>query len=427
MRRNDFSPLRRRDFRLFLLSQVLAGAAASVQTIAASQLLLDRTQSGLTAGLSVLTAPLPGVLFSLLAGRFGDRRPPKGILLACDFARAALTLLFLCVQRARHVTAVLFVFGVLDVLYSPARGRMLTALCGKGEILNGSSLLTGGAGFVSLTAPAAAGAFVQAFGAKNGLLMSGGLYLLSALCLAAGGGKSEEPRPARERGALWEAVRLILRRRDLKDALAALTVFDFGTVCVNLAFYALAFDELGLTSGFWGLMLSVLYGMSLLAMAVLNRRPGAFRGRHIESGVRFLPLVALVWSVYSAATERPAILLCAGVEGFAAAMATTLLTTALLEEAGYEYAARVTGVRDALSSFAKAAGALLTYGLMRRVRPGFVFSSGSALLFAFSILFLVWRPLGERGGRRAKKSPAGGGEVTRCAPARQVPGSTRRK
>jgi hypothetical protein len=87
-------------------------------------------------------------------------------------------------------------------------------------------------------------------------------------------------------------------------------------------------------------------------------------------------------------------------------MSTTLLTTALLDEAGYAFAARVTGVRDVMSASVKASGAALAFWLLRRVRPGFVFSLGAAALFLFSALLGVWMASDAHLCHRETKNPA---------------------
>jgi len=407
MRQKGFGLLRRKPFRLFFISRILVTAAASAQTIAAARLLLDGTQSGLMAGMGVLIAPLPGVLFSLVAGRVGDSAPPRGLLVLYDALRAGLTLLFFFFRAPRQVTAVLLLMSVTDVFTSPASSRMLAA-AGHGAVLEANSLMAGATGFVSLVMPVLAGAIAGAFGADGAFAVSGALYALSALCLSASPA-APAPRPARPKqgaGGLKGAFRLILRRRGLLRAVLSLTALDFGTACVNLAFYAYAFDELGVSTAFWGLILSVLYGMNLVAMAILMRFKERFRARPDVKGALFLPAVAAVWSVYSISPSPAATVLCAAAEGLAASMCTALFSTVLLDKAGYEFAARVAGVRDVLSAAAKAAGAALTFALMRRVKAGFVFSMSAAVLFAFSALLGVWMALGPRAAEKKTKRPA---------------------
>jgi hypothetical protein len=353
-------------------------------------------------------APLPGVLFSLAAGCIGDSTQPRGLLILYDALRAVFTLLFLLCRGAWQVTAALLLMSVLDVLYSPARGRMLAAVSGQRGILEGNSLLTGGLGVVSLVMPALAGAFVQAFGTDSAFFVTCGFFSLSALCLYAVKGAAAPRLVRRERaaGGLMAGLRHILRRRRLVFAILSLTALDFGTVCVNLAFYAYAFDELRISTPFWGLILSVLYGMNLVAMAFLMRFRKFFRTGQIAKAALFLPVVAGVWSVYTVTSGAAGILLCAAAEGFAASVCTTLFGTVLLEEAGYDFAARVTGVRDVLSSAVKAAGAVMTYGLLRYVKAGFVFSLGASTLFVFAALLGVWMLRDLDAAGRKRQNPA---------------------
>jgi len=63
-------------------------------------------------------------------------------------------------------------------------------------------------------------------------------------------------------------------------------------------------------------------------------------------------------------------------------------------------------VRDVLSSAVKAAGAVMTYGLLRYVKAGFVFSLGASALFVFAALLGVWMLRDLDAAGRKRQNPA---------------------
>jgi MFS family permease len=170
-----------------------------------------------------------------------------------------------------------------------------------------------------------------------------------------------------------------------------LAALDFGAVAVNLAFYAYAFDELKVTTGYWGLMLSILYGMNLVSMAVLMRFKKYFQSRAVllKAAVCILA-VSAVWCFYSLTGNPALILLGAALEGLFTSLSTTLLTTALMQSAGERFTARVMSVRDLLSNALKLAGAGMTYVMLLYFKPPFVFSVSAVTLFTFGVALIAW-------------------------------------
>ena len=83
-----------RRFLLFFVSQSLVSCGAFIQVVAVGQRLVGITNSGLLTGLSMVCAPLPGVLLSLIAGGIGDRAKARNLLLLFDLLRGGLLLLY---------------------------------------------------------------------------------------------------------------------------------------------------------------------------------------------------------------------------------------------------------------------------------------------------------------------------------------------
>lgn len=372
-----------RRFLLFFVSQSLVSCGAFIQVVAVGQRLVGITNSGLLTGLSMVCAPLPGVLLSLIAGGLGDRVKARNLLLLFDLLRGGLLLLYPFCSSASALLPAMMLSGVLDVLYSPSRNKTLTALVGREELLRGNSLMNGGYGIVSLVMPALTGAAIGLVGNKTIFFACGAFYFLSALTLSGLDVRGGPPARTDSRfGDIVRGIRYAFSSAPIRRSILTLAVYDFGTVSVNIAFYAFAFDALKVTSTYWGLLLSVLYGMNVVAMLFLMRYRTVLTRFPFAAAELSLMLSALAWIFYALTQNQRAILAGAGVEGFGGALASTLLVTKMLESARQDYAARVTGVRDLCSYAAKLLGIAMTYGLMRLFDARVVFITAAAILLA---------------------------------------------
>ncbi|MEL4106350.1 MFS transporter [Oscillospiraceae bacterium WX1] len=390
-------------FPPFFLSQTAVASAACIQLIALSRLLVTQTNSGFYTGLGVVTAPIPGVIVSLLAGRIGDRFSSRLLLIFFDVLRGVFVLLFAFSKSAGATLFVMLAVSFLDVFYSPARSKLFRGLMTEGELLRGSALLTGGSGGVNLLVPMLTGLFVHTFGVTAAFVISGAFYWFSALLLL------KLPRQAppvsqkrvRPFGAMAEGIIICLRSPELRRVLALVAALDVGTVAVNIAFYAYAFDILCVTSRYWGLLLSVLYGMNLFAMLLLLRYKNYFDKNPLLKVTLFLPIIALVWCMYGLTGSLARILILAAAEGLFSSLAGTLLTTRLLSSVDKRYAARVTGARDLVSSASKLIGIGAATLLLVFFPPAAVFMSSAALLLAAAFLLLAWQA--DDGGAEASR------------------------
>ena len=183
-----------------------------------------------------------------------------------------------------------------------------------------------------------------------------------------------------------KGLRYCFGNAPVRRAVLTLAVVDFGTVSVNIAFYSFAFDTLKVTSAYWGLLLSVLYGMNIFAMLFLMRRQKKLTARPFVTAGLSLVLVASAWAFYATTRSLPAILIGAAAEGFGSALVSTLLVTTMLKASRQDWAARVTGARDLCSYAAKLLGIGFTYGLMRLTGVRTVFLAGAGVLLVCALI-----------------------------------------
>lgn len=383
-----------RNFLLFFFSQIFLSCGAFAQLIAVARLLVMHTNSGLATGFGMVCAPLPGVVLSLLAGSLGDKLPVNKLLVFFDIIKGILALTFLFCNCALSVIILMLVSSLFDVLYNPSKNKLLTLILTKDDLLNGNSILTGGYGAVSMLTPVLIGLLIDRYDIRLAFLTDCVLCFLSALLLSGIKIKYNVRQNDGKPGYLSEirrGFRYCLENDRLKYLILTLSVIDFGIISVNIAFYSLAFDSLKVTNSYWGMLLSLLYGMNLFAMLLLIRYKKGFK-RHPFSAVQILlPAISLVWFFYSTTSNQAYLLAGVAAEGLCLSLCNTLLLTGILETAKTSYAARVMGIRDLTSNAAKLAGIGTTYLLMMRFNQNIVFISSAAVILLLAVARMAGR------------------------------------
>jgi hypothetical protein len=171
----------------------------------------------------------------------------------------------------------------------------------------------------------------------------------------------------------------------LKRAILTLAVIDFGTVSVNIAFYSFAFDTLHVTSNYWGLLLSVLYGMNVLSMLLLLKQKKRFEINPMIITHLLIVAMTFVWVYYSMSYNQLYLLIGVAAEGLCSSLSNTLLVTSILETAKKEYTARVMSIRDLISNIFKVTGIGLTYVLMKCFKADFIFIMSASVVFTYAV------------------------------------------
>src|SRR5258708_39484367 len=87
-RPGPFAVLRRRNFSLLGVGQLVSPMGTALAELAASILVYRLTGSAAAVGLMLIAAAGPSVVLGLIAGVYVDRLDRKKILVACDITRA---------------------------------------------------------------------------------------------------------------------------------------------------------------------------------------------------------------------------------------------------------------------------------------------------------------------------------------------------
>ncbi|MEU4442996.1 MFS transporter [Actinosynnema sp. NPDC050801] len=139
-----FRALRGRNYRRWAFADLISVTGSWMQLIGLNWVVLDRTGSATSVGLSVLLGTLPSVLLGPWAGALADRLPVRRIILTCQALHAALAaLLALAVWQGAPITAVFaltFASGLVTVFDGPALGRFGGQVVSREDLGNAVAL-----------------------------------------------------------------------------------------------------------------------------------------------------------------------------------------------------------------------------------------------------------------------------------------------
>lgn len=395
--KNPFEILRNRQYAFFLLSQTALSFGDTFQLVATVILLMKLTNSGLTTGFCVICSSLPSLFFSLKAGSLGDRYASRKIMIGIDFLRGFCVLLFPLCKNKPEILLVLLAISFLNVVYVPSKNKLLVSLFQKDKLLEGNSMLTGLNGVANILGPLIAGSCIRACGTNLPFWCSAAAYFLSVLFLLGIRVKQEAGASPRQSGRdVAEGLRYCAGSPFLKSVLLITAVIEFSTISVNIAFYSFAFDVLGVSESTWGLILSILYGMSFFSMLLLLLFKKWFDKRSLRIVYGMLIVVSAVWQAYGRLHSVAPVFFLEMAEGLMTATANTLLLSRYLMHADYRFSSRAAGVRDIVISSARLFGVLYTTVILLRYPPSCIFILSSFILSVFSLCMLLRKPAAKK-------------------------------
>src|SRR4029079_18788926 len=168
-RRGTFSSLRVRNFRLFVVGQLLSNVGTWMQLIALPLLVLQMTNSGVALGLVTALGYLPIQLFGAWGGVVADRVDNRRLLLWTQIAFAALAFALWAVVASGVATVwmvylLTFATGLVTAVDMPTRQSFYLELVGRDELTNAMSLNTATFTGARIVGAALGGALVATIG-----------------------------------------------------------------------------------------------------------------------------------------------------------------------------------------------------------------------------------------------------------------------
>ncbi len=273
-----FPSLASRDYRRFLVAQVLSLTGNWMHITAESWLVLEMTHSPAFLGLVGALRFGPTLVFSLFAGLLADRFPKRNLLIGTRLMLFMLATLYGWLTLSGHlrpwmIAALALAMGSVSTLDWPTRQAFVIEMVGPKVLMNALALHSSIFNLARLGGPALAGALMTRLPIGMVFLLNALGYLLSAmLFLTLQAGATAPHRPDRREGMLkpiQEGVRYAWRSPFIRSILALLLVIGIFSFNFQVLVPVYARKELGLGPGGFGLLLSSLGGGALVGALVV--------------------------------------------------------------------------------------------------------------------------------------------------------------
>lgn len=303
-----FGSLRTRNFRLFMIGQLLSNTGGWMQRIAQDWLVLTLTGSATAVGITTALQFASTMLLGLYGGLIADRWPKRRILLvtqACAGVLAALLAALILTGSVRvwHVYAVAFALGTVFALDNPARQSFVNEMVGPGRLHNAISLNSSVFQLGALIGPAVSGLLINAAGVGWSFALNAASYAapITALLMMRTGELHVTARAARTEGRLRAGLRFAAEQRNVRLPILLVGVIGLFTINlpVTLAAYAKTVFDSG--AGGYGLLSSLVAVGSVVGALVSARR----RRMTLLSLIMLAGAVALLELLTAAAPSQP--------------------------------------------------------------------------------------------------------------------------
>jgi MFS family permease len=220
--RRTFRSLANRNYRIFIVGQVISLSGTWMQSVAQAWLVLRLTGSGTALGLVVALQFLPVLLFGPFGGVIADRFPKRRLLLATQTVAMtqALVLGLLVITGTVElwmVFAMAAVFGLVTAVDNPARQTFVLEMVGPANLTNAITLNSVVVNAARVVGPALAGVLIAVVGIGICFVLNAASYVAVILALLLMRTSDLNPAPTQERakGQLREGFAYVRRTPDL--------------------------------------------------------------------------------------------------------------------------------------------------------------------------------------------------------------------
>lgn len=320
-------------FRLLTVGQFTSNIGDYCYAIALPWLVLSGHGSAATLGVVLACYGIPRAVLTVPGGSLADRLSPRLVMLAADFARCALTVVF-AVLAAMHESSlaalapVAVLLGACSALFMPASMAMMPSLVDPAKLTSANSIFASFNQAGSILGPTIGGVLVATTGPATAFAVDAGSYLVSAVSLvlispgagataaaaAEGTEATAEPAATDDAAVLAEPVPdsiwgLLRQSRLLQVLLVVVLSANFAlSGTTEVALPALAHARFGADG----------YGAVLTCLAVAALAGALLVGKF---GDRFRPITLVVGSLLAAAVAIAAAPFLGGLPGVAAGLA----------------------------------------------------------------------------------------------------------
>lgn len=299
--RSTFSSLKRRNFRLYFIGQVISQTGGWMQTIAQSWLVLHLTGSAAALGAVSALQFAPALFLGPYAGVLADRFR-KRLLLYVTQTAAALLALVLGITVATGTVQVWMVFvmagllGAVNALDYPTRQSFLYELTGPRELESAVGLTSTAVNLARVAGPAIAGVLIASTGLAVCFVLNAVSFVAVLVCLAVMDPSEfhrATPKNAKAEEGLAEGFAYAARTPVVREALVMMAIvgvltYEFSVTLPVFAKFALGGSAIALA---W-LMSAMGVGAAVGGLVTAGRR---------GDGLSRLSLASLLFGVGTAA------------------------------------------------------------------------------------------------------------------------------
>ena len=175
----------KRDFTMVVIGQIISLFGNAILRFALPLYLLRETDSSSLFGAVTACSFIPMVIFSLFGGIIADRKNKRNIMVALDFAAAAVILIFSFalgkVSLVPLMVAVLMILYGISGIYQPAVQASIPLIAEKQFLMQGNAVINMVSTLAGLLGPIIGGVLFGAFGITPILFISVGCFVVSAV------------------------------------------------------------------------------------------------------------------------------------------------------------------------------------------------------------------------------------------------------
>jgi MFS family permease len=180
--RGNFSPLRNRNFAIYLAGQCVSLIGTWLQSTAQAWVVWDLTNSEAALGTVTMLNALPVLFLSPWAGVWADRFDRRKLLIAAQTAMMALAFILAFLTQSGlvqlwHVYLLSLLLGIVTALDLPAQQAFLGDLTGMGEVRKAVNLNIMALQISRVLGPALAGIVVARLGSAPAFWVNGISFL----------------------------------------------------------------------------------------------------------------------------------------------------------------------------------------------------------------------------------------------------------
>lgn len=251
-------------------------------------LLLDATPADL--GFIAAAGFLPFLLVTLFAGVWVDRHRRRPVMIGANLGRAAAlaaipALAATGLLEVWHLVLTAFVTGIGTVFFDLAHQSFLPTVLSRERLIEGNAKLQTSEAVAEVAGPGLAGLLIQLISAPIAIVVDAVSFLVSAITLSAirrseASTERDDPEGASTWAQISQGLRFVIGDRRLRAMAGEATVWNLGFAVIDTVFLLYVIEEMGLTPGTVGLVLSIgAIGSVLGAMLTepLQRRVGIGR------------------------------------------------------------------------------------------------------------------------------------------------------